>query len=142
MKKNFGFTLIELLVVVAIISLLSTIGLASFQSAARRGRDGKRKGDLSQVRAALELYRSQAGSYPSGAYNAMITTVKNPPYQYISDPTPQDPKVGYSYTYTVASPPATYVLCARLETVNSGNSSVSNAINASGSLDYFCVTQP
>lgn len=138
-----GFTLVELLVVIAIIAVLTTIGLASFQSAAKTGRDGKRKGDLSQVRAALELYRSQAGSYPAGNYSGMITALKAAPYQYIADPTPQDPKNGYSYTYTGAgAPPASYVLCAHLETLNTGNSSRSDSINASGSLDYICVTQP
>ena len=136
MKK--GFTLIELLVVIAIISVLSMIGLSSFQSAAKSGRDGKRKGDLSQIRASLELYRSQQNAYPSGSINAVLTTLKSA--GYMSDPLPADPKIGYSYVYTQGV--GTYVLCAHLETVNAGNSSSSTSIDGSGSLDYLCMTQP
>lgn len=140
MKK--GFTLIELLVVIAIIALLSTLGLASFQSAARTGRDGKRKGDLSQVRAALELYRSQSNSYPTGPYggvnSGMLKTLKDA--AYISEPLPQDPKNVAPYTYAYSVSGATYCLCAHLEVVGTGNASNSSCAGTSG--DYYCVTQP
>src|ERR1035437_5577723 len=63
MKK--GFTLIELLVVVAIIGLLSSVVLASLNSARAKGRDAKRVTDLKQVQNALALYYFDSGSYPS-----------------------------------------------------------------------------
>jgi len=46
MRNERGFTLIELLVVVAIIGLLSTMGVIAFRSAQLKARDTKRVGDI------------------------------------------------------------------------------------------------
>ena len=62
--NNQGFTLIELLVVIAIIGLLSSIVLASLNTARAKARDAKRMEDLAQIRTALELYYSDHGYYP------------------------------------------------------------------------------
>ena len=51
-----GFTLIELLVVIAIIGILSSVVLASLNSARQKGRDAKRISDVKQLQLALELY--------------------------------------------------------------------------------------
>jgi type II secretion system protein G len=59
-----GFTLIELLVVIAIIGMLSSIVLASMNSARSKARDTKRKTDMRQLQAALELYYDDNNSYP------------------------------------------------------------------------------
>ena len=59
MKKiNFksGFTLIELLVVVAIIGILSSVVLASLNTARAKGADAATKANLSNARAGAELY--------------------------------------------------------------------------------------
>ena len=61
-----GFTLIELLVVIAIIGLLSSVVLASLNTARAKARDARRLSDLHQIQNALEFYASDnAGSYPS-----------------------------------------------------------------------------
>ena len=59
-----GFTLIELLVVIAIIGLLSSVVLASLNTARSKARDVKRKEDLVELRSALQMYYSDNGSYP------------------------------------------------------------------------------
>ncbi|MBI2097720.1 MAG: type II secretion system protein [Candidatus Vogelbacteria bacterium] len=60
-----GFTLIELLVVIAIISLLSSIVLASLQTARVKARDSQRVQNIIQLRNALELYAADHdGLYP------------------------------------------------------------------------------
>jgi general secretion pathway protein G len=63
-KYNRGFTLIELLVVISIISILSSVVLASINTARVNARDAKRISDLRQIRIALELYRNTNGDYP------------------------------------------------------------------------------
>jgi prepilin-type N-terminal cleavage/methylation domain-containing protein len=59
-----GFTLIELLVVIAIIGILSSVILASLNSARAKARDAKRKEDVIQLRTALAGYYADNGSYP------------------------------------------------------------------------------
>ena len=49
MQKRSGFTLIELLVVVAIIGLLATLSVVSFNNAQVRARDSKRVADVRTV---------------------------------------------------------------------------------------------
>lgn len=71
MKKGFnrGFTLIELLVVIAIIGILSSVVLASLNTARTKGSDASIKANLSGVRAQAELF------YDSGStYDAVCTT--------------------------------------------------------------------
>ncbi len=73
-KTERGFTLIELLVVIAIIGLLSSIILASLNSARIKGRDARRLADIKQIETALELYYSENNTYPSTASGGTTVT--------------------------------------------------------------------
>jgi type II secretion system protein G len=80
-----GFTLIELLVVIAIIGILSSVVLASLNSARQKARDSKRLTDIAQIQTALELYFDSNGDYPTTTEGiaalapAYIPTVPTPP---------------------------------------------------------------
>jgi len=69
---NFGFTLLELLVVMAILGILSTIGIGSFLSSQVKSRDAKRKSDLHNIVAALEMYYNDKGQYPTSSTTGTI----------------------------------------------------------------------
>lgn len=56
-----GFTLIELLVVIAIIGILSSVVLASLNSARVKSRDARRLSDIHQIANALALLASNNG---------------------------------------------------------------------------------
>ena len=62
LNNKKGFTLIELLVVIAIIGILSSIVLASLNTARAKGSDAAIKSSLDQVRAQSELYYDANGS--------------------------------------------------------------------------------
>ncbi len=66
-KFNRGFTLIELLVVIAIIGILSSVVLASLNTARGKGSDAAVKSNLNNIRAQAEIYLDDptagAGTY-------------------------------------------------------------------------------
>lgn len=119
-----GFTLIELLVVIAIIGILSSIVLASLNSARKKGRDARRLADIKQLQLALELYYDANGAYPATIAGTVLTTPG-----YISS-LPADPSgnTAYSYAPWAASGSAgtcsSYHLGADLET--SGHTALGN----------------
>jgi prepilin-type N-terminal cleavage/methylation domain-containing protein len=59
-----GFTLVELLVVISIIGILSTFAMVSLNVARVKARDALRKGDMTQIRTALNLYYDDNNQYP------------------------------------------------------------------------------
>lgn len=63
-KYSRGFTLIELLVVIAIIGILSSVVLASLNTARTKGMDAARMADVKSLKMALELYYDDYRTYP------------------------------------------------------------------------------
>ncbi len=109
--RQFGFTLVELLFTISIIAVLSAVVMTNMNSARKSGRDAQRKADLTNLKAAIELYRQKNGVYPAagcGNVAPSFATEANCPTGYIVGlaPTfiarlPQDPKrvskEGYAY---------------------------------------------
>ncbi len=131
MKK--GFTLIELLVVIAILGILATgiIAIINPSAQLKKARDVRRKTELHQISAALELYRADHGNYPisdwkssdsgsdpwiSGLTSEYIKTVPKDPSNTGGYPFNGGHTYGYfSQAYNGAPPGSSYILTARLE---------------------------
>ena len=113
-QKKRGFTLIELLVVIAIIGLLSSIILASLNSAKKKAQEARILTDLHQLQNALELYKNTTGHYPQegvtyesspniGTENADFKTALNDLVQkhaiseILTPPTGFNPGLYYDY---------------------------------------------
>lgn len=62
-KFNRGFTLIELLVVIAIIGILSSVVLASLNTARNKGSDAAIKSNLANIRSQAEIIYDGSGCY-------------------------------------------------------------------------------
>ncbi|HEY4522222.1 MAG TPA: type II secretion system protein [Candidatus Paceibacterota bacterium] len=113
MHKNFGqrgFTLIELLVVIAIIGLLSSVVLASLNSARQKARDARRVADIKQLQIALELSFDE---HPTTGYPATLAGL-------VADGNipvvPTDPRSGTAYYYAASGTGNTsYCLGAAIE---------------------------
>jgi prepilin-type N-terminal cleavage/methylation domain-containing protein len=75
MNRSKGFTLIELLVVIAIIGILSSIVLASLNTARAKGADAAIKADLANVRPQAEIFYDDNQNYGSDVTDGDCTTV-------------------------------------------------------------------
>jgi len=103
-----GFSLMELLISVSIIAILIAIGIASYATINKQSRDTKRKSDMEQIRAALEMYRSDNGFYPpvgvgswtaaSSSTDPLVGLTPSLVSTYIAA-VPTDPKPAQSYMY-------------------------------------------
>lgn len=98
----------ELLISISIIAILIAIGVASYATINKQSRDTKRKSDVEQIRAALEMYRADNGYYPAaGSGSWVVASNENDAAAGLTPylvPTyipviPRDPKSLQSYMY-------------------------------------------
>jgi general secretion pathway protein G len=136
-KISQGFTFIEILVVVTIIAVLTMVGVTNFKVANQKARDGRRQGDLQQIRAALELYRTDQNVYPTTA--EFVSPLEADGTTYI-ELIPTDPLEANSYVYDSADG-STYTLGAYLELADTDVSSLTGCSDAASDCNYQ-VTSP
>ena len=65
LKNKKGFTMVELLVVISIIALLFAAGMYALSASRMKGRDAKRKGDISGLDKAISMYINDNGAAPA-----------------------------------------------------------------------------
>jgi type II secretion system protein G len=138
-----GFTLIELLVVIAIIGLLSSVVLASLNTARAKARDALRMESVRELQKAVEMYYSTTGHYPNDGGSGTYADCWKPNANWIPDGSnynwssgyistqPQDPidnccwpegncgSAGQAGTYEYWSNGSQYLISARLENTSS-----------------------
>ena len=64
-KEARGWTLVELLIVISLISVLATIGLASYRNSVTASKEAVLKTDLFRMRDAIDQYYADKGEYPA-----------------------------------------------------------------------------
>jgi len=157
-KDTKGFTLIELLVVIAIIGVLSSVVLASLNTARAKARDAKRLSDIGSLQIALELYYNSNNQYPpvcgaasSGVYVAGWSTLLSSVYmsRMPDDPINTAGQYGYYYCsgykpngncgYTYTGTNTNYILATRLEYNSASLNSCSTSFGGwdSSTLNYI-----
>jgi general secretion pathway protein G len=138
MKKN-GFTLIEILVAASIIAVLSVVGVTSFTSINKRSRDARRKSDVEQVRSALEMWRSDNGSYPGNTTWQILSNQLSGLVPNYLPALPADPQTTSNYYYRtigVSAPYYSYCICANVES-DTGSSTCGAGVTNGSSCNYY-----
>lgn len=142
-----GFTLIELLITISIIAILATIGITTYSSVMKQGRDSKRQSDLKSIQSALEQYFADQLYYPATLTSPLSAGSKTYLNNVPTDPLPS-PKPQYTYTplpltgttcdNSTSTKCAKYCLYANLE-----GTTTSSLSGCSSTIYYnFAVTPP
>ena len=161
LKNKQGFTLIELLVVIAIIGLLSSVVLASLNSARTKARDAKRLTDFRSVQLAMNLYYDEHGDYPRVPFSCCSSLNHNQHFEdmvtelvnegFISA-VPQDPRhnSGRYYMHYYYGNPTGALLVTYLESIapttdgpfNSCRPTTNNWCSHINPSTAFCLCNP
>lgn len=120
-RLTSAVTLIELVVVMAILGILSMIGIAQYLSSQTKAKDAQRKSDLTNIAKALEMYYNDNQRYPpsedgkvAGINWGESFTDESGQIVYMKE-LPQDPSGDYEYYYESDEAGSYYKLYARLE---------------------------
>jgi len=122
-KKHFGgkraFSLVELLIVIIIIAVLAAIAIPKFSNSSQRSKESALRAELSLLRNAVELFKTDTGAFPAtlaaleatappasgldstGAAKAINGADWKGPYVNKVNP---DPVAAAAFTYGTASP--------------------------------------
>jgi len=150
--KNKGFTLIELLIVMAIIAILTTIGVGNFRTVRAKARDATRKNDLETIAKTLEAYYNDHKEYPKSTADNKIACKDNEHVcewgEEFSDGAnvtqnitvyatklPKDARESHYYTY-ISSDGISYKIYANLE--NKNDPAIDNTITEACSENETC----
>ena len=107
--RNRGFTLIELLVVVAIIGILSAIGVVSYGKYKTSAEKKQAEISLNSIYLAEQEYKSNNGSY---YYNSSLNNIINELFDGVDDLSEQN------YQYTITGSSDTFSIKAKHKTSN------------------------
>ena len=146
-QSKKGFTLVELLVVVAIIAILSVIGITVFSGVQKNARDARRRADVDAIATAIEAKKIQPSvvyapivpaDFASGIIPVDTTTARYCIATSTTTPAPGNPTTWAATSACATVPATTYTaiptaggvpavtvvswkVCARLETGTSLN---------------------
>jgi general secretion pathway protein G len=70
-RKHKGFTLIEMLIVIVVIAILALIVIPRLLGAGRKAKEAALRGDLHQIRNAIQQFEADMGDYPAALSDLM-----------------------------------------------------------------------
>lgn len=105
--RERGFTLIEVMIVVAIVGILASIALPSYNEYVRRGHRADARAGLLQAQQWLERAATAQGVYPTTLPNA---------YQWLKPDATPDPTKRYTIGFQAGNTNAAFTLVATRKT--------------------------
>ena len=70
-RTHAGFTFIEMLIVIVVIAILAMIVIPRLMGAGRKAKEAALRGDLHQLRNAIQQFEADCGDYPSALSQVM-----------------------------------------------------------------------
>ncbi len=125
-----GFTLLELLVVIAIIGILSSVVITNVGAARVKAYDAKVKGQLSNIRAAAEVYFTMRYNYGASTTANACSTVPPTAGTMFADTASNLAQLSVSSNYPTGE---NTIVC------NSNGSAYAVGDNLSSGNGYWCV---
>jgi len=115
-RTRAGFTLIEMLIVIVVIAILALIVIPRLMGAGRKAKEAALRGDLHQLRNAVQQFEADCGDYPAALSQLMsqpsagsaggqgialdVTAWQGPYLRTPDDNLPKDPFTDSSTTWT------------------------------------------
>ncbi len=128
--RSRGFTLIELLVVIAIIGVLSSVVLASLNTARTKGSDAAIKANIETVQVQAELYYDTANRY------ATVAVAGGDCGASISSSIFADPTILQALSSVKAANGGTVLYCNIGPSNNGANYAIATPLRGGG---YYCA---
>lgn len=147
-QVHAGFTLIEIVLVIALLGISASVVISLINPAQqfKKANDAKRKADLKQLQAALELYRADQDEYPDEPLPNCGSPLVNTSGTIYIQKIPCDPKNTPPHVYTYSkTTPNTYSIFACLENSTDRDKDESNndTYCAGGEANWsYTVTNP
>lgn len=135
LRSELGMTIAEIVVAVAIVAILSTLVLFSFNPRLQLGKsnDSRRKADLKRISIALEDYSGDHPCYPSVIYQNTGCLPSGEIKPYLNN-IPCDPRTHEQYPYARPDDCKEFVIYATLETENIASYGLGNYAQTSSNL--------
>jgi len=70
-RRRQGFTLIEVLIVIVVIAILATLVIPRLMGAGRRAKEAQLRGNLKQIRDAIERFEATMAAWPPALADVM-----------------------------------------------------------------------
>jgi prepilin-type N-terminal cleavage/methylation domain-containing protein len=73
-RRRGGFTLVEVLIVIIVIAVLAVIVIPRLIAAQRQAKEARLRGNLKQLRVAIEQFEATTGAWPPALADVMATS--------------------------------------------------------------------
>lgn len=152
-----AFTLVELLIVIAIMGILTVIAVSQFRTAKKKANDVARKGDLSSVSKALQMYYADYKKFPVASSQGEIIvgsgastkTIKwggefiDQGYIYMKTMPKENTKGFPEYCYKTDENRKSFALFAKMENIEDKqcvlNEEKEMTYDCGGNIDSYCL---
>ena len=105
--RDHGWTLIELMIVISLVMIMATLALTQYRNSVTYAKEAVLKGQLFQMRDAIDQYYADKGAYPESLQSLIsegyMRSVPRDPFTMSSDTwqtVPADPQPGSLSTST------------------------------------------